>query len=532
MRKKEDKKQRKKDMSIEEKDAKKREKKVNKMASFFGYTNEENPFGDSNLTGQFVWRKRLEKTGEEAATKNQAQKHREKLVSEIEKVRNRRTEREEEREEMERLKAEEQRLREAEQYGDWQAREEEFHQKQAQERSKIRINEGREKPIDVLAKNLLIFRGHGVESKAASGDSRKGASLPADCEMEMREPYRVFEGLPLSELLDLQKEIKTHADLEADGLDAEYWKSLAIVCADEIKQARTRDEENSQAEHLRGSVHSSVLAEVEDMFATKTVAVLEVMENEITSKVEGGEGDIEYWQSLLGYLVVYKAKAQLRESHTHMLMGRLQQLEAQKSEMKTKRIERGEQSKQAEAAPQGGAEQEDTSGFSPNLSPELAPDGDEDGSLSPMLLADGEDADVVDADADMAELQKQRQAIMEAEQRKRQAADDDSNAALAMYKQESSKGLEDDEDVFAASEEVAIPDQVYWWHDKYRPRKPRYFNRVKTGYEWNKYNQTHYDHDNPPPKVVQGYKFNVFYPDLIDKHRVSCNTLCSWIPQF
>ncbi|KAJ8126500.1 hypothetical protein O1611_g7137 [Lasiodiplodia mahajangana] len=37
------------------------------------------------------------------------------------------------------------------------------------------------------------------------------------------------------------------------------------------------------------------------------------------------------------------------------------------------------------------------------------------------------------------------------------------------------------------------------------------------GYEWNKYNQTHYDHDNPPPKVVQGYKFNIFYPDLIDK---------------
>lgn len=43
--------------------------------------------------------------------------------------------------------------------------------------------------------------------------------------------------------------------------------------------------------------------------------------------------------------------------------------------------------------------------------------------------------------------------------------------------------------------------QVYWWHDKYRPRKPKYFNRVHTGYEWNKYNQTHYDHDNPPPKV-------------------------------
>ena len=49
--------------------------------------------------------------------------------------------------------------------------------------------------------------------------------------------------------------------------------------------------------------------------------------------------------------------------------------------------------------------------------------------------------------------------------------------------------------------------------------KPRFFNRVHTGYEWNKYNQTHYDHDNPPPKIVQGYKFNIFYPDLIDKSK-------------
>lgn len=48
------------------------------------------------------------------------------------------------------------------------------------------------------------------------------------------------------------------------------------------------------------------------------------------------------------------------------------------------------------------------------------------------------------------------------------------------------------------------------WTDKYRPRKPRYLNRVQTGFDWNKYNQTHYDQDNPPPKIVQGYKFNVY----------------------
>jgi len=78
------------------------------------------------------------------------------------------------------------------------------------------------------------------------------------------------------------------------------------------------------------------------------------------------------------------------------------------------------------------------------------------------------------------------------------------------------------------------------------------------GFEWNKYNQTHYDTDNPPPKIVQGYKFNVstymymyvcvchglvhyvrnkdvalrcyyihqiFYPDLINKRKTPTYTL-------
>ena len=49
------------------------------------------------------------------------------FYDEIQKVRQRRTEREEEQEEQERLRAEEARLREAEQYHDWHAKEESFH---------------------------------------------------------------------------------------------------------------------------------------------------------------------------------------------------------------------------------------------------------------------------------------------------------------------------------------------------------------------------------------------------------------------
>jgi hypothetical protein len=61
----------------------------------------------------------------------------------------------------------------------------------------------------------------------------------------------------------------------------------------------------------------------------------------------------------------------------------------------------------------------------------------------------------------------------------------------------------------SSTQEVQLEMQSYSWSDKYRPRKPRYYNRVHTGYDWNQYNKKHYDIDNPPPKTVQGYKLNV-----------------------
>ena len=86
----------------------------------------------------------------------------------------------------------------------------------------------------------------------------------------------------------------------------------------------------------------------------------------------------------------------------------------------------------------------------------------------------------------------------------------------ALYDELKRKGLAPDEIEFT---DIVSGDTLknYEWSSKYQARKPRYLNVVITGYEWNKYNQTHYDADNPPPKTVQGYRFNVFYPDLIDK---------------
>jgi hypothetical protein len=88
----------------------------------------------------------------------------------------------------------------------------------------------------------------------------------------------------------------------------------------------------------------------------------------------------------------------------------------------------------------------------------------------------------------------------------------------AIFDREVARGLSDNEELITTEVPVETKNKHTWPADA-RPRKPQYFNRCILGYEWNKYNQTHYDHDNPPPKVVQGYKFNVLYPDLLDKTR-------------
>ena len=70
-------------------------------------------------------------------------------------------------------------------------------------------------------------------------------------------------------------------------------------------------------------------------------------------------------------------------------------------------------------------------------------------------------------------------------------------ASEALYRAEAEKELDEEEELFNMEENIAQPTS-YNWEDKYRPRKPRYFNRVHTGYEWNKYNQTHYEYVLPP----------------------------------
>lgn len=107
---------------------------------------------------RFVWRKKHEKIGidkldtDRISTIDRLKK--EETQRELEKLARRKVEREREREEREREREAEQRQKESEYHREWEKQEDSFQLKQVKLRSKIRIEEGRAKPIDLLAKYI------------------------------------------------------------------------------------------------------------------------------------------------------------------------------------------------------------------------------------------------------------------------------------------------------------------------------------------------------------------------------------------
>ena len=110
--------------------------KAERIKQVFGYTNESNPFGDVNLSKPFVWKKKIDKMGNEMhISKDEMIEKQENLIKQIEKVKQRRAERE-----IEKLKLDDQRNemtveKEQEIYENWVEKERDFHKEQA----KIRL---------------------------------------------------------------------------------------------------------------------------------------------------------------------------------------------------------------------------------------------------------------------------------------------------------------------------------------------------------------------------------------------------------
>eukprot|EP00099_Drosophila_melanogaster_P014653 NP_523422.4 cactin [Drosophila melanogaster] len=484
------------------------------------YSNEDNPFGDSNLTSTFHWGKKLEveglsnlstKTVEVLSLQKQLENRRE-----LEKVKKRRQERELERQVREDDLMMQQRAKEAVQFREWQRQEDQFHLEQARLRSEIRIRDGRAKPIDLLAQYV------------AAGNE----PLEECLEMQMHEPYVLLNGLPVEELEDLLVDIKVYEELE-QGKHIDFWNDMITIVQDELQRQQKLEAENSSLNQRRDGIHQAVVKDVADIFRGKNAQQLEEMRHRIEAKISGrADGvDISYWESLLSQLKAHMARARLRDRHQALLREKLSLLKR----------ENDNETLQEKVAPQVKEEEMETQDAEDPEVEEGSPEDEEDplnelrktvrlyqaGNYSPRYIreedftgrrAQNEDVDEPEAEGllyeeedDERRTQRQRLLILHPER----VDNNQLTPQELRMRNEAKQGMQGDEAEFSVETTLdAVPQLAT---DKYRPRKPRYFNRVHTGFEWNKYNQTHYDMDNPPPKIVQGYKFNIFYPDLMDK---------------
>ncbi|XP_076150219.1 splicing factor Cactin [Alosa pseudoharengus] len=530
----------------EAKERKKREK-MGWSEEYMGYTNADNPFGDNNLLGTFKWQKALELKGishlKEKELKDRNKRIQEDNRRELQKVKQLRLEREREKamreQELEML----QREKEAEHFKTWAEQEDNFHLHQAKLRSKIRIRDGRAKPIDLLAKYI-----------SAEDD---------DLAVEMHEPYTFLNGLTVTDMDDLLEDIKIYMELE-QGKNVDFWRDMTTITEDEISKLRKLEASGKGPGDRREGINTSVSTDVQLVFRGKTYSQLQALHLNIETKIHAGGSnlDIGYWESLLQQVRVYMARARLRERHQEVLRQKLYKLKQEqgveseplfpiiKEEPDDQEMQEDQPAASAEAGPsrssQPGASDEDQEGDkgaprsekeaedgpSTSTAKEGEGEGEEGGATesvlteddliqqsqaeydsgrySPVLLQNSElplDAHVIELDEDLHRLHLARRQL--------QVTGDASESAEDAFVRRAKEGMGADEAQFSV--ELPLTGKMYLWADKYRPRKPRFFNRVHTGFEWNKYNQTHYDFDNPPPKIVQGYKFNIFYPDLIDK---------------
>lgn len=525
---------RKRRLAKKEEKERKRKERMGWDNEYLHYTNSDNPFGDSNILETFVWKKKLEKVGLKDISHEEVERinrmKQEENKRELEKVKKRRLEREQERMAREEEQQLLQREKEANQFKEWGAQEDMFHLEQARLRSKIRIKDGRAKPIDLLAQYI-------------------SAEEEVDA-IEMHEPYTYLNGLTVSDLEDLIEDIKVYKEIEHDR-NISYWNDITVIVEDELRKLRKleQDDDYRVALERREGINAAVTHDVATIFKGKTAEQLQALKQQIQSKLDGSSSgvDISYWESLLSQLKAHIARAQLRDRHQENLRQKLALLKAEQGVADPEGQESPAPGPSSSAAamrnpdeiPMDEDEESQHSMASAEAAAASETDEDDDtkeyvdetvlkyehGGYSPKMISQDQIEPgifVIGEEEDNARLHLARSQVLNVGQK----VENVWTAEEKALQHEAKKGMAADEATFAVETPV---DQVYLWSDKYRPRKPRYFNRVHTGFEWNKYNQTHYDMDNPPPKIVQGYKFNIFYPDLMDKNNtpqyflVSCN---------
>ena len=368
-----------------------------------------------------------------------------------------RLERQRQKEEIDKEKEFLQRMKEAEYYREWEKQEDSFHYNQVRLRSKIRIADGRAKPIDLLA--------HYINED------------DDDLAVEMHEPSTYLNGLTIRDLEDLLADIGVYTQLEqqqtstgkSHHFDEEYWKDITTITQDELDKLRKLSSQFSIIDHRREGINAVLHQDVLQTFKNKSPNQLEQLQQRIRWKIENERGiDVAFWECLLCQLQSHMARARLHERHQLTLKRKLQQIKQEQGFLTLKSTLHNTSNAEQQTEEEEEEEEEDLQG--------KCLQNYEQGRYSPILFNINElDLEIqkrcTDENDDFDKLKQQRYSVINSGTVKPDVEDAFEAFARTI-------GTLTDEDT---NVNTALPINLqYLWSDKYRPRKPRVFNKVHT----------------------------------------------------
>ena len=513
-----------------------------KQGEIAGYTDNVNPFGDANLTERFVWHKKIEKSlvagvdPKELGLKAEKRRHEERL-KEIEKVKMQREQRDRERMEKEEEREIMQREEALIEAVELEKKEEEFHLQQAKVRSEIRVREGRARAIDLVSRNLHSEDGDDFDESVHPLAIFDGLTLS---EMdELRNDVKTY--LDLDHKDERHKAfwanmlVVANAEIDEARRRDDYERARSRgEDAFLLNQGVHESVEGDVREMLEGKTHAELEeleGDVENQLATgeESEYWVAVLQRVRVHKARTWVGDVD------AGLRSKRAALAPRDVPPPPPMGKTREGEGegQEDDSDDEDLLGADFGKAAADAGNASDYENEDGGFSPRaMSPApMSPRGgtpEGDRSFSPEAIRAREDEpdylDVVDEDEDRRELTRLRAAqkskklgrFKEAagpgatagatERATFDAFKEGAREAAASHgaviqnltadageavehrraQEERSRAMAermmgDGSGEVAFAGEAPLESQVYWWHDKYRPRKPKYFNRVHTG---------------------------------------------------
>ena len=386
-------------------------------------------------------------------------------------------------------------------HSEWQKQEERFMEGQAALRSDIRLKQGRGEPIDHLAKYTEYIHQIHVDGSSTGPGTEQFNDISTE---------RYIETLSLQDVGNLVIDVDVYRQIHGEEHTI-YWQDIKTVAQhynDDLHAIVASEQMGATSGFSRPLFNRTVKEDAIQLLGNKSVKSLSLLEAKIKKIIIQPDTDVSYWEWLQQQVHFHQAKMRLDNVHGVYLRTLYRY---QTNTMVVNRVK-----------------------------PELVGDDieevlerDEHGKeclykihvkLTPETQLD-QHIQILDPCEDNKRLQDKREEIINQLTTSTDVLSTNTKEVdhkdLKHFIEQSNiiiNTTECDKRVCLPCEhgEVPIETETVSWVDNITPQKPRFFNRVFTGYVWNRYNRTHYDKDSPPPKKVMGYSFTIQYPDLLD----------------